>query len=312
MNRRLDTSPSARKWHRWKIVGSIIAILLLAGAIWLIVSKSGEVAHAWAALTHPNPWWLLLLFAGVLASVPVSAVSQVLMLARTSGVRVRIGEMSTLVVFSTLLNMLPLWPGAIGRIGYHRVVHGIPPMRAGIAIVSVRLLGLSAGVVLLALAWMLGGGGTALIIAAWLSVLVGFLLLSLPTAARLPALAAASCWVDIGVSAIRYVAAFHLLGATLDGGMAAAISGTASIASSVPFVGGAPGLREWSVGWMNAQLQFIPDALVIGVLADLLVRAATFIVMLPLVLITGRGLGRRLRAAAAVMAAKDRSPSPQP
>ena len=97
------------------------------------------------------------------------------------------------------------------------------------------------------------------------------------------------------MSAIRYVAAFHLLDATLDGGMAAAISGTA-----------------WAVGWMNAQLQFIPDALVLGVLADLLVRAATFVVMFPLGLIAGRGLGRRLRAAAAVMAAKDRSPSPQP
>ena len=312
MNRSLDMSSSARKWHRWKIAGSIIAVLLLAGAVWLIVSKSGEVAQAWAALTHPNPWWLLLLFAGVLAAVPVSAVSQVLMLARTSGVRVHLGEMSALVVLSTLLNMLPLWPGALGRIGYHRVVHGIPPMRAGMAIVSVRLLGLFAGVALLALAWLLGDGGTGLIIAAWLSVLVGFLLLSLPTAARLPALTAASCWVDLGVSAIRYVAAFHLLDATLDGGMAAAISGTASIASSVPFVGGAPGLREWAVGWMNAQLQFIPDALVLGVLADLLVRAATFVVMLPLGLIAGRGLSRNLKAAAVVMAAKDRSPSPQP
>jgi hypothetical protein len=108
------------------------------------------------------------------------------------------------------------------------------------------------------------------------------------------------------------VAAFHLLGAALDGGAAAALAGTASVASSVPFVGGAPGLREWAVGWMNTQFQYLPNALVLGVLADLLVRAATFVVMLPIGILTGRTLGRRLRAAAAVMAATDRSPDLQP
>lgn len=285
-----------RRWHRWRVVGSAIGLLLLAAAIWLVVSRSGELAQAWAALKEPRPQWIVLLIVGIVGAVSTSALAQSLMLRRMSGVWVPLGEMSGLVTVSTLLNTLPLWPGALGRIGYHRVVHGIPPMRAGIAIVSVRLVGSLTGLLLLAMAWALGGS-TALVCVAWASVLVGFGLVSIAQSTRLASAAAGAMWFDLGWAGLRYVAAFELLGLHIDVGTAGALAGTASLASSVPFVGGAPGLREWAVGWMTSRMEVLPDALALGLLADLLVRAATIVVLMPIGILMGRGLSRRLRAA---------------
>ncbi len=310
-----DTRRSGRRWHRWRVVGSAVGLLLLAAAIWLVVSRSGELAQAWAALKNPHPQWIAMLVLGVVGAIPTSAVAQSLMLRRTSGVWVPLGEMSRLVTVSTLLNMLPLWPGALGRIGYHRLVHGVPPMRAGIAVVSVRLIGSATGLVMLAGAWAVGGS-TVLVSVGWACVLAGFLLVSIAASTRLASLAAAAMWIDLGWSMLRYVAAFALLGQQIDVGTAGALAGTASVASSIPFIGGAPGLREWSVGWMTARLEMLPDALALGLLADLLVRGATLVVLMPIGIVMGRGLSRRLRtavkAAVPLSPPSDRSPDPRP
>jgi len=295
------------------VVGSAVGLALVAAAIWLVVSRSGDLASAWAALKEPSPQWIALLVLGVLGAVPTSAAAQTLMLGRMSGVWVPLREMSGLVTVSTLLNMLPLWPGALGRIGYHRVVQGIPPMRSGIAIVSVRLIGSLTGAVILVMAW--GFGGSAVLVSvAWACVLAGFLLVSIGRSTRLASLAAGAMWIDLGWAALRYVAAFELLGHQIDVAAAAALAGTSSLASSIPFVGGAPGLREWAVGWMTSRLELLPDALALGLLADLLVRAATIVVLTPLGIFMGRGLSRRLRQAVEgrVNPETDRFPDPQP
>ena len=205
------------------------------------------------------------------------------------------GEMTRLVAAAGMLNMLPLWPGALGRIGYHRVVHGIAPGRAGVAIVGARLLAAVAGMILFGAAWLVGPRGGTWAAIVWVAMAAGLMLPMCCPKRRMAAAAAVAVWVDLGLSAVRYVAAFHLLGTSLDAVTSEALAGVSNIAASVPFIGGGPGLREWAVGWANSRLEYLPDALVLGVMADLIVRIATVIVLVPLGTWSFRSLSRSLR-----------------
>jgi hypothetical protein len=282
------------RWHHWRLVGSLIGLVLLAAAIWLVVSHAGDMSRAWAALQQPDPWAIVVLVLVTVVLIPISAAAQSLMLRRTSGTHVAMGEMSALVSVATLLNMLPLWPGAIGRIAYHRVVHGIPPMQAGAAVVAIRLLGLVTGGVLLAAVWI----WPAEAIGMWLALLFGLLVVTIWPGLRLVGWVVILKWIDLFLLAVRYAAAFSLLGVELDRSDAGALAGTGTVASSVPFIGGGPGLREWAIGWMSERMSQLPDALVVGVMADLLVRVATLLVMLPLGFAAFRWLRRRLQSSA--------------
>lgn len=281
-----------RRWHRWRLVGSIVGLLLLAAAIWLVVSHADEAARAWDALERPSPLTITVLLLLTLLLIPVSAAAQSLMLRRTSGTVVGMGEMSALVSLATLLNMLPMWPGAIGRIGYHKVVHSIPPMQAGVAVVAIRLIGLVTGMILLAAVWLWPEAA----VGSWCAMLVGLLIVAMWPAARLVAWVVIVKWIDLLLIAARYAAAFSLLGWDIGSSSSAAMAGTGEVASSVPFVGGGPGLREWAIGWMSERLSHVPDALIIGVMADLLVRVATLVVMIPLGFVAFRWLKRRLQS----------------
>jgi hypothetical protein len=290
-----EVARTGQRWHRWQLAGAIMGIVLLGAAIWLVVSQAQDAQRAWNALERPEPATIAVLLLLTLLLIPVSAAAQSLMLRRTSGVSVGMGEMSALVSLATLLNMLPMWPGAIGRIGYHKVVHGIRPMQAGLAVVAIRLIGLFMGGVLLVAVWL----WPAAAVGAWLAILLGLLIMTSWPTLRLAGWVVIVKWVDLLLIAARYVAAFALLGVDLNTSEAGAMSGTSEVASSVPFVGGGPGLREWSIGWMTEQrISYLPDALVVGVMADLLVRIATLLVMLPLGFVAFRWLSRRLQSSA--------------
>ena len=288
---------TGRRWGRWRLAGSLIGLALLAAAIWLVVSHAGDLTRVWAALERPDPLTIAALLLVTVLLIPVSAAAQRLMLQRTSGTLVGMGEMSALVSVATLLNMLPLWPGAVGRIGYHKLVHGIPAMQAGTAVVAVRLIGLVMGGVLLAAMWMWPTAA----VGAWLAMLLGLLVVTIWPTLRLVGWVVIIKWVDLLLIAVRYAAAFSLLGVDLDSSAAGAMAGTGEVASSVPFVGGGPGLREWAIGWMTERISHLPDALVVGVMADLLVRVATLLVMLPLGFTALGWLRRRLQSSAGSM-----------
>ncbi|MDP6987724.1 MAG: hypothetical protein QGG74_06740 [Phycisphaerales bacterium] len=289
-----DVVRTGRRWHRWRLAGAIVGVVLLAAAIWLVVSHANEAQRAWEALERPDPSMIAALLGLTLLLIPVSAAAQSLMLRRTSGVAVELGEMSALVSLATLLNMLPMWPGAIGRIGYHKVVHGVSPMQAGMAVVAVRLIGLVMGIVLLGavLIW------PAEAVIVWLAMLVGLVAATIWSPLRDAGWVVIVKWIDLLLIAARYAVAFSLLGVDLDSANSGAMAGTSEIASSVPFVGGGPGLREWAIGWMTERLSSLPDALVLGVMADLLVRIATLLVMLPCGIVAFRWLNRRLQSSA--------------
>lgn len=293
------------------MTASGLGLVLLVAAIAVVVRRAPDLSRAWSSLRSPSAGDLVTMVVTTLLLLPCSGILQRAMLERTSGVRVRVGEMTSLVCLATLLNMLPLWPGAIGRIGYHRVVHGVHPARAGLAVVGARLIGLVVAVGLAAVSWVFVDASLMQLGVAWVATSAVMLGVASVPRYRLAGLAAAAAWIGIGVSAVRYIAAFGLLGVSIGGSTVAAVTGVASVTTSVPMIGSAPGAREWVVGWMTSRLEHIPDALAVGLLADLLVRAATLLVLLPVALVAWRSLKGALLGAA-IKRSLDRSPDPEP
>lgn len=283
-------------WTRFRLVGAAVGLALLVAAVVLVVTHASSVSGALSAIAHPRPATVLWLVGTILIAVPMGAASQIIMLWRFSRTRVGLGEMSALVSVATVLNYLPLWPGVFGRIAWHRVVNGIGVMDAGKAIVSVRLLGLMTGLLLLGLVWADGIVFDVPDIRwAWL-VLAGAL--SLPAVVpglRCVAAAAVLKWGDLYIRQFQYVLVFDLMAIEIDATTGMALAGISSVAMSVPFIGSGPGLREWAVGWMTTVVNRLPDALVIGVMADLVLRVATLVVMLPVGVVSALWLRRRLR-----------------
>jgi hypothetical protein len=87
-------------------------------------------------------------------------------------------------------------------------------------------------------------------------------------------------YLEIMVWAVRYHAAFALLGSPIDANGALAFACVGSVSMLVPFVGNGLGLREWGIGLAAPLLT--PYALELGLAAELVNRAAELVVILVL------------------------------
>jgi hypothetical protein len=107
------------------------------------------------------------------------------------------------------------------------------------------------------------------------------------------ALAGAVRYVDLLLTAIRYVAAFSLLGLPIDARAAMGFACISALASMIPVFGSGLGVREWAVGLCSPILT--ANQLTLGLTADLLNRAAEIVVVAVAGLI-GLAMLARLRA----------------
>src|SRR5512145_2699255 len=89
-----------------------------------VARQRGALEAAMAAVAHPRPAVLALLLAAVAANLALSATCLRVLIARFG--RVGTLEMQAVVATATLLNFLPLRPGLLGRVAWHRARSGIP------------------------------------------------------------------------------------------------------------------------------------------------------------------------------------------
>ena len=222
--------------------------------------------------------------------------------------RVGLWEMSALLGSAWLLNMLPMKPGLVGRVAYHRAISGIPVATS-----------------LWALGFAFGSGIVGIVLAVALALpptrtttqlLVGAMVVAAPilcaaargrgerSSADLAArciLAALVRVLDTYVWAIRYALVFKIVGIQgLSPGVVVAIAGVSQIAGQFPVQFG---LREWVVGWAASQTGNSARAaagfaaLAPGLTADLINRACEIVCALPVGLICSAWVFRRLRRA---------------
>jgi len=301
----MTPGPDGQRSLSRPVIGFVLGALLLGAAAWVVIRQGKDLQSAIESARHA-PWWL------VAAALVLPLLNWLLMsvsfwvLMRRHG-PVGLGEMTSLIGAAWLLNYLPLRPGLIGRVGYHKTVHGIPVAKSVTA--TVAAIGCS-GVAIVAMVGALVGstmaGSGALSVGAAaaaplaLALIAGGALRRTHRFGWVP-LIVAFRYLDLLVWAARYAVAFAIIGRPISAAAAAAIACVCQIAMLVPFFGNGLGLREWAVGVTASSLP--RDVLTasgalattVGLAADLVNRAAEICGAIPVGLICAARLSARAR-----------------
>lgn len=295
------------RWVGW--AGFVLGVLLLGGAAAVVFSDPARFAALFERLRGAPAWAVVFLLVSPLLNwLLVSAC--LWMLLRRHG-RVGLGEMNALVGSAWLLNHLPMRPGLIGRVGYHKIVNGIRVRDAVESTLwSLGLAGVS-GAMGLSLAFLVpdGSGVAAMgLVLAGPVVVLGLAATGARAVGRGSSGMVRAAWMlgalavryaDMAVWAARYAVVFWVMGAELTPVQIVMVTAVSQFAQLVPIAGGGMGLREWLVGLTAGSLAQAFDAALAG---DLVNRAAETLLVVPVGLICGAVVARRLarfRAAAA-------------
>jgi len=299
----------ANHWRqtRWfRLTGFIAGTLLIVLAITAALRQDPEsIRRALHALGN-HPWWFAVLFFTLpLLNWLTISISIWILLARFG--RLGIGETLALVGMAWMLNYLPMRPGMVGRVAYHKTVNKIGVRQTGRTLVEgVVITGVVSGVMFLGVL----GLHRAPPALAWSGVVLGPLLAGFAAAAVLwqsrPVIArycaAGSLRViDMAVWALRYALAFAIVGASIDLTTALVLAVASQIAMLVPISGNGLGVREWLIGALAASLPATAalggaePQLAQGLTADVLNRVVEVLVAVPLGLVSVALIGRRLR-----------------
>lgn len=319
-----DPSPRGpvptRPRRRWAALGSFVLGLLLLGAAIRVAGERGQLSAAQAA-ARQAPWPVV---AGVvtlplLTWLLTSAVFGVL--TRRYG-RVGWGEMGALIGSASLLNLVPMRPGTIGRIAYHKVVNRLR-VRDSAKVVALAMVCSAVSAIAMVAAVMLTLRVDPPL--APIGAVVPLPLLALgaaaahrrrdpragPTSPVAPLLdwrflvACSIRYAEVLVWALRYWLVFALVGRPIGFADAAIIAAASQASMLVPVQVGA---REWIVGVVAGMLAAgsvgastlsgALNAAAPGVTADLVNRAAELLVLVPVGLASTIWLwGRRAGAA---------------
>ncbi len=269
-----------RRLVKW--AGLVAGLEGLAAAVVVALREKDDFAAAMDALRDPPPLAVALVLGAVATGVFLSALLFHILVRRFG--RVPFWEMQALIAASAFANYLPLKPGFIGRVAYHRVRHGIRAAHTLRTIVeAIALSGTVASLFLLALVLLrrLGvDGGWALLAPAALA--------SLAAAPRLRPLAAALLvrQAELALWTLRSWASFQLVGAPIDLETAIVLGSIGVLATLVPVVSNGLGIREWVVGLLAPLVSHDQASTGQAIIAELVHRVAELVVVVPLGLVS--------------------------
>lgn len=261
-----------------KPIGLVISVALLVAAIVFVAGKKDVLDTALTAIVKPSLPYLLLLLFCVLANIVLTGFLFSVLISRYG--KVGILEMQALIASATLLNFLPLRPGLLGRMAYHKVNNNIPIRHTALTIV--QAIGISLGVGLYLILALIICDKTDLPL--WVGLagpMPFFIVASFTKCYKIWALAGLIRYIEVFVWAARYYAAFALIDYYIDIEEALAFACISMIATLVPFFSNGLGLREWAIGFAAPLLTAYQ--LEHGLTAELVNRAGELII----VLITG-------------------------
>ena len=252
---------------RW--IGLAFGVVLVVAAVATVVIQREKIGTAFAAIRHPHAVDVVVLFGTVLANIVLTGLMFSVLMSRHG--RVGLVEMQALITAAALANYLPLRPGLFGRAAYHKAFNDI----AVGATVKVTLVALAISVAIAAYL------ASALFIAdrvsipLWVGVCGAIPVLvtvaMVPASRRIGA-AALIRYLEVLLLAVRYQAAFALIGSPIDLTAALAIACVAVVVTLISLTGNGLGVREWAVG--VTALTLTPYMLELGLAADLVNRIA--------------------------------------
>jgi hypothetical protein len=285
----------------------LLGLGLVAAAVIVVWRERDAVAMAITAMRRPSPPYMALLLGGVVANIILTGLMFSLLMSRYG--RVGVLEMQALIAGATLINFLPLRPGLFGRIAYHKAVNRILAIHSAKTIVQASILSASIVIYL----------GLVIAVSAALHISLFYgALAPIPLLAsgmpfprlRIWLAAALLRYLEVFVWAVRYYAAFALIGSPIDLLDALAFACISMIATLVPLVSNGLGLREWAIGLAAPILT--PYVLELGITAELVNRAAEIIIVVILGLAGIAWLGAHRRHPGAATGARSDEEAPVP
>jgi len=225
-------------------IGTVASVVLVVAAVVAIVRNAAIVDSLSRAFASPR-WDALAVLAGTVVAQQVLTSTVFWLLMRRHG-PVGFGEMNALIAGSTLANYVPLQAGSIGRLAYHKVVHGIP-VKTSLVVILVAMGLVAVGLAALTVAglWVSRAGASwwwvAMAPLAWVPLLAG-------PATRVIGACLVLRTVELLVIAVQSWAAFRLSGWDIEPMAAVGVAVVAAIANLTPFIGNGLGVREWAVG----------------------------------------------------------------
>lgn len=294
-----EPEPSSIHLRRW--ISAIVGLALLLAALWVVFSSRGAVDSAFDHALHARPGLIVLALALPACNYALITVS--FWTLNNVYAPVRLKEMGALIASAWLLNYLPMRPGMIARIAYHKKRHGITIRQSmWVYAISTGLTGLS---ILLSLAIALALGGddnlTVIALALFAPAIIALLVALVADARSQPGVARLLCvfalrHADLMVWVARYAVVFAIIGVRLTPGEAVAIAIVSQFALLIPIAGNGLGLREWAIGLTAGLLPaFVGDsATATGLAGDLVNRGFEVVAALALGIPAIIWLSRRL------------------
>lgn len=284
-----------------RVAGTMIGLALLAAAIVVVARHHTDVRAAITSIADQSPGvrakHIAIMLGSVLGNIALTAIMFRLLLSRYGPAEKRVGvmEMQLVIASATLINYLPLRPGFIGRVAYHKSMNGVAVRESITTIIQAAIISALAALYLTAIVLILHNRPTS----PWLFACLPLPLLIIagmfvPPNHRVLLWAGAVRLLDVLVTALRYHAAFALIGSSIDWNSAMAFACISVLATMVPLVSNGLGLREWAIGLLAPVIA--SSQMELGLTADLLNRAAE------LVMVTASGvpatlwLAKRVRA----------------
>lgn len=292
-----------RGWSRWrKPLGFGVGLLLIAAAIVVLV-RSGPVFDESIEAARGASWWLI---AGILIlpmgnAVFVAWSFQVIM--NRFG-RVPFDDMFALICSSWLLNYLPMRPGLVGRLVYHKAVHGVSLKHSVAVSVALAIMTGLAAVHLLAVWFGFEAGVAVGVVVCLISTALVASLANIAAdrspAGRVPRsalrIAMGLRYIDLLIWAARMWVAFAIVGHPIPALVAVLLAGAIQLAYLFPLTGAGMGSAELVTGAV-AMIAVGDLAQAVGIAAFLVSRAAELASAIPLGLFSGVYIAERRRRA---------------
>lgn len=285
-----------------RVVGALVGVLLIVAAMTALASRQDAMRSVLDSV-RDAPLWMFAALAGSVAASPLLTAAVFYLLTRRYG-SVTKREMGALILTAWLLNYLPLWPGMVSRVAYHRVVNQIPVRSSARVIVEAGVLSAIAAALL---AVLLLGVALPFGLSGWSAIAVGAsgaLVSAVVAGAMLMSAKPIEAWrylavvsvrtVELGVWALRYALAAAIVGAEVSPLLALTIAALVQIAVLVPIAPNGLGVREWAVG-LSASVFAAGISAETGLAIGLLDRGAEVLVAVPLGLLAAAWLARRRR-----------------
>jgi len=275
------------------------------------MGEKEEFGKAIEALRDPPPIAVALVLASVFVGAVLSAVLFHILMRRFG--KVPFWEMQALIAASAFANYLPLKPGFVGRVAYHRLRHGIRAAHTLRTILeAIALSGTVASLFLVSLVSLRALAARGVTVAGheiqgeWALVAPSVLALAMfwpKTRSLSQALLVRQA--ELALWTLRYWAVFQLVGAPIDLETAIVLASVSVIATLLPVVSNGLGIREWVIGLLAPMISHQPVSTSQAIVAELVHRAAEIAVMAPFGIVSIIVLYRHNRALALARAKGD-------